>query len=400
MIAPATREGRPSTPGWTRKNKKTAEDRGGSGLGRAARRQLGLLQSPPPLQPPKSLDELTEWATSDESNRPILCEWEPDALWLWTQWEGTALSVTWIDVALNIALGVAVDRWVHMHAVSTWTFWVVPPASDPLVKELVGLKTFWEYQLTLCSFLLAFFTSQAYSYWRSVYFTTRALQGRVNDLCMLLTLSAQRSNLTNTSHQQVTTGYDADARELVATCTRLLRLSHTFFWASTPTVSDGVSEKVKSERPTDAIGPLLLSPMGLEGLVEAKELTPEERKALMYCGLPPSQYPYVLLEWVGLYAMQGMRDGLLDGGFGLEDQLMKRFTDVRAEYFSIGDLTAGRMPLAYVQLVQILVDTVVWLAPVSLYSGLGALSIPLGALLTLFFKGQLEVCKSFLVSAC
>ena len=54
------------------------------------------------------------------------------------------------------------------------------------------------------------------------------------------------------------------------------------------------------------------------------------------------------------------------------------------------------MPLAYVQLVQILVDTLVWLAPLSLYSGLGSLSIPLGALLTLFFKGQLEVSKSFL----
>ena len=57
---------------------------------------------------------------------------------------------------------------------------------------------------------------------------------------------------------------------------------------------------------------------------------------------------------------------------------------------------AGRMPLAYVQLIQILVDTLVWMAPFSLYSGLGILSIPLGALLTLFFKGQLEVSKSFL----
>ena len=136
--------------------------------------------------------------------------------------------------------------------------------------------------------------------------------------------------------------------------------------------------------------------MGLERLVQANELTPEEKKALLYSGLPPSQYPYVLLEWVGLYALEGLRDGLLDGGFGTEDQIMKRLTDCRAEYFSIGDYAAGRMPLAYVQLVQILVDTLVWLSPFSLYSGLGALSIPLGALLTLFFKGQLEVCKSFL----
>lgn len=54
------------------------------------------------------------------------------------------------------------------------------------------------------------------------------------------------------------------------------------------------------------------------------------------------------------------------------------------------------MPLAYVQLVQILVDSLVWLSPISLYSGLGSLSIPLVGLLTLFFKGLLELSKSFL----
>lgn len=54
------------------------------------------------------------------------------------------------------------------------------------------------------------------------------------------------------------------------------------------------------------------------------------------------------------------------------------------------------MPLAYVQFVQILVDTLVWLSPFSLYSGLGSLSIPFVGLLTLFFKGLLELSKSFL----
>jgi hypothetical protein len=321
---------------------------------------------------------------------------------------------------MNIALGITVDVWVRANtgdheafstivsssstavdvvtSSTTWKFfWTTPPQNDPLIEQLTGLKIFWEYLLTLCSFLLAFFTSQAYSYWRSVYFTTRAIQGRINDVCMLLTMSARRSNVVDES--AFTTGYDDEARRLVMTCTRLLRLSHTFFWAATPTVSDGVSENAQKQgrgKPTDVIGPVLLSPMGLEKLVDADELTPAEKKALMYSGLPPSQYSYVLLEWVGLYTMQGLRDGVLDGNFGLEDQLLKKLTDVRAEYFSIGDLTAGRMPIAYVQLVQILVDVVTWLSPISLYSGLGSLSIPLGAMLTLFFKGQLEVCKSFL----
>ena len=69
---------------------------------------------------------------------------------------------------------------------------------------------------------------------------------------------------------------------------------------------------------------------------------------------------------------------------------------MRAEYFSIGDLCAGRMPLAYVLFVQILVDSFVWLAPFSLYSGLGSLSIPQCSVLKHFFKGLLELSESFL----
>ena len=54
------------------------------------------------------------------------------------------------------------------------------------------------------------------------------------------------------------------------------------------------------------------------------------------------------------------------------------------------------MPLAYVQLVQVLVDSLVFLAPFALYSELGALAAVLTGLLTLFFKGLLELSKSFL----
>eukprot|EP00961_Rhodomonas_salina_P119509 1608299-Rhodomonas_salina.1 len=54
------------------------------------------------------------------------------------------------------------------------------------------------------------------------------------------------------------------------------------------------------------------------------------------------------------------------------------------------------MPLAYVQFVQVLVDSLVLLTPLALYPELGSLSIPLTGLLTLFYKGLLELSKSFL----
>ena len=94
--------------------------------------------------------------------------------------------------------------------------------------------------------------------------------------------------------------------------------------------------------------------------------------------------------------MSGVADGTLVGGAGFEANLLRQITQIRAEYFSIGDFTAGRMPLAYVQLVQVLVDSLCFLAPLALYAELGSLSIPLAGLLTLFFKGLLELSKSFL----
>ena len=77
---------------------------------------------------------------------------------------------------------------VRALSASAWPLFGVPPAADPLVRQLLGLKIIWEYELTLCVFILTFFTQQAYGHWRSVYFTTRAIQGRINDACMLVVI--------------------------------------------------------------------------------------------------------------------------------------------------------------------------------------------------------------------
>lgn len=64
--------------------------------------------------------------------------------------------------------------------------------------------------------------------------------------------------------------------------------------------------------------------------------------------------------------------------------------------FDIDDFRAGRMPVAYVQLVQVLVDSLVVISPFALYSEIGSLSIPLVGLTALFFRGLLVLSKSFL----
>ena len=49
------------------------------------------------------LDQLTNWAVAEESNRPVICIYKPDALWLWTKWRGTVLSLTVLPVLITMS---------------------------------------------------------------------------------------------------------------------------------------------------------------------------------------------------------------------------------------------------------------------------------------------------------
>ena len=80
-----------------------------------------------------------------------------------------------------------------------------------------------------------------------------------------------------------------------------------------PTNSNGVSDKgwgnrtyrVKTSGEAgdgkgNAIGPVLLSSSGLRYLERADELTHAEAQALLDSDLPPSQYTYMLMQWVAM----------------------------------------------------------------------------------------------------
>jgi len=356
------------------------------------------------------LDRLTEWAGSKQPNRPIICEYESSGLWLWFKWRGTVLKMTKSSVLLCMGVSLLIDIYNKCYCNN----------NNPTVflQSLAGLKKMWEYHLTLATFILTFFLSHAYGYWQKVYDTSRVIQGRINDICMLLAVGAQRSrrgvqhNTTATTGTGSTTipssqkeGYNEDAETLLKRCNRLIRMSHTFFWAATPTASNGLTDcedfltdAANCPLPVDDehIGPLLLSPYGLKALVKSGQLTESEAEDLMATQLPPSQYAYIILVWVGLLVMDGIEEGLLRGGAGFTENFLRQMTTLRASMFDIDDFRAGRMPLVYVQLVQIMVDSLVMIAPFALYPELGTLSIPLVGLVTLFFRGLLTISKSFL----
>ena len=56
-----------------------------------------------------------------------------------------------------------------------------------------------------------------------------------------------------------------------------------------------------------------------------------------------------------------------------------------------------RMPLAYVHIVHVMIHLLLVLAPIALYPKVGALTVLLIPLLTLFYHGLLELAMSFLV---
>lgn len=457
--------------------------RGPSGSSTSSSTRLHNFFDGAPSNPgfkPGQFEKLSSWATTTTPNRPVVTEYESDAFWLWTNWGGTTLEMVWQAVLFNVAVGVGLDIYAHHEyslyltangvgsggienaavglseiaalfptaeppttaaiediASKSWGLFELPPSNIPFIQKLQAFSKLWEYQLSLVTFTIAFFTGQAYDHWRSVYLCARAIQGRINDICLLTSMAARRNR--NYGEIDGNTGYagpgqdysrvngalsgavnggdvnggnpsgnHGDARKLVKDVARYARLSHTFFWAATPSCSDGFGD-VKYEDggvvdspylpknfDTYLFAPKLMSPEGLMGLVEMGQLTQNERDALIATNMPPSQYSSVLLEWIGIRVVDAIRCGELVGGEGLEMNVFQNIAKLRGEYFNIGDYNEGRMPMAYIQLLQILIDTLVLLAPFALYPQLGIVSIFLTALLTWFYKGLLELSKSFL----
>lgn len=128
------------------------------------------------------LNRLTEWADEVQPNRPIICEYNPDGWWLWKKWNGTVLKATWRSVLFSMLTGLLIDFVARGHSLTNYKLLNAPAVDTTtrLMKRLAAVTRVWEYQLTLSTFILTFFLSQAFSYWQKVYNTTRMIQGRIN----------------------------------------------------------------------------------------------------------------------------------------------------------------------------------------------------------------------------
>jgi len=87
------------------------------------------------------LDELTDWATSDRANRPVMCEYRSEGGWLWSKWRGTVLQMVLVPVLASMSLTVTTDILAHAFSEADWSLFGVPPAEDALISQLRGLAT-------------------------------------------------------------------------------------------------------------------------------------------------------------------------------------------------------------------------------------------------------------------
>jgi len=236
-----------------------------------------------------------------------------------------------------------------------------------LLKVTATVSSVWVLASGLVTFTLSFFLSQSFDLWRRVYSVTRRVQGRLNDLGLLTATSAERDENGD---------YTDDAEEMLATVARYVRLFNVLLYASV----------------TTRFAPLK-TPSGLQRLVKSGHLTADEREALLQSSLGHN----IVLEWIFTLLNSGVADGRLGGGNTLQLVLANKVTELRATYASIPDALSGRMPLAYTQLVQILVDVLVISAPLALIHSVGGFGAIVGtALITLFHASILNLAKMFL----
>jgi len=347
----------------------------------------------------EAVDEVISRTLCVGTKRDIIRTYEGTSWKLLTQWRGTVLQNTMLSTVLAMALSAATVTLIDTKG--SWDLlrrfgphWSV--VADALSK-LNNLEKMWQYHLTFSTFVLTFFLGQAFSFWRNAYSLTRQVQGRIQDLLLLLNVHAQRGPGSGGPYSGVTPEANAAIRQIA----RHLSLCHALFYAG-----------IKCSAPSDTFTahPLrvLLSERGLQALVTRGILSTSEHAALRSSGLPVSRYYLVILSWVSSRISHeislGMKrgggygggPGALRGSAGFEQLVLEKCCALRGAMMSIPDELAARIPMAYVHFAQFLVDSLIATTPFALHSSMGPMAFLVTGLVTIFFRGLLELSKTFL----
>lgn len=262
----------------------------------------------------------------------VLMPYSPFRFWLYRQWKGTVIQHAWKLSVYYMLLTTGIVAAVQISVVrdeKIWSVLQVPDKKHPFIQGVLGLNTFWSYLLTLTTFILVFFLSIAFRFWRNFYDLTRSIQGRMNDIGLLLISVAKRETGCVNNEGVDTSGYHPGTDVLLEKLAHYLRLFHVFFWAGE----------------TERFG-VLLSKEGMNRMISRSLLTKGEYAILQSCA---GQTPMVILEWMIISVSKGFSDGILVDGPGSPTRqlIVDKIVALRVLSLTINDELAGRMPLAY-----------------------------------------------------
>lgn len=125
-----------------------------------------------------------------------------------------------------------------------------------------------------------------------------------------------------------------------------------------------------------------------------------ERQALLQSSMGHN----AVLGWLSTLFRSAITDGRMAAVSGtgtstlsMQVALQNKVVELRSTYASIADELTGRMPLAYTQLVQIMVDLLICCTPFALMHSVGGFGAMVGTgLVTLFHSSILNLAKMFL----
>merc|ERR1719253_359187 len=141
---------------------------------------------------------------------------------------------------------------------------------------------------------------------------------------------------------------------------------------------------------------ILITPEGLRRMESRGLMTPRQLEVLERSKLPPDALYKAPLEWMAIRATRAMDEGTLAGDTATKGLLLKQIVALQEKERAISDKLDGRMPLAYVNFVQVIVDTFVLTSTIALYSRLGDYTVIAVGTLTIFYTGLNNLAKIFL----
>ncbi|GMH56297.1 hypothetical protein TrLO_g5449 [Triparma laevis f. longispina] len=310
-----------------------------------------------PAESRYTLDEFLDEVQKDIASRPIALQFSPNRSNLWFRFKGTILQKTWKSALFFTLFNVLLCLKVHLNLV-------------PLFREnMEKLDKLWHMQMSLTTFILAFFLNRGASVWNDMNSYGRRIQGRLNDISILCATHVKRDEDGKVLYK---------SQVVLDTIARYKRLFPILFYSSI----------VKSHK-------ILQSNEALDGMQTRGMITEEEK--ILLKEMPGGGRHHAVIQWIGNVMVAACEDDeIFHQHSNLHYTFLDKMCQLRSTYGSVPDKIDDRLNMAYAHFVQLLVDSFLFVTPFAALADMGNFSPFATFVLTMFFQGLLDLSKMFL----